>query len=1783
MDHFRKHSLRDVNGLSSRPHHGGHGHSSNHGHDEPRGHYHGPATPTFHRNRDYSHDSFDEQDQYQDNPQQDHYHHDKKKGHAGRNYKLVADPAIHPSSQKIYRFDGIQPGTTRAVEAVDPRSRWNRLWTKRQAADLPVPKFKYDANYVGQPLPKEVTFTNLNDNINRNFLEDMCKQFGTIDEVKIYYHPKSKRHLGVGKVVFSSTRCAKACVEKLNNTSKMGKIMTVFVDTMGKARQKLIDDLVVSDKPILNPPSPSFEKSKQAVRTFEYEDMGSHCKTRFYTDPSKDREKEREKAEKEIEKVRRRSTVDEKKEESDSGSKPDKKRDRSFSQSERTFESNPPLSAPPLTPQSSSTPGTPFPPTPTNNFQPGSFPSTPSSFSSGSFGTPNYTPQSNFGTSPAGNMQNMPAFNFNMQQTFSMAQQQQFRMGQPNVQQGNQFGQNAQQTNQFGQYNQQNYNQPGQFMNNQFNNMNTMNNQNRQNFSQGNFGNNGVQNFQAQNMNFQRGNFGNNMQQNFQQQSNFQNSQQNFRRGSFQSDSQNFQQPQPQAQVQPMQQKQQTPAPQQPKLPAPSQPQGNFQKSETSYSAPETSQPQPPGLPTPSLPPSALQPPGMQPPGLQPPGLPDKAESFDKSDDYSTDDQGTDDQTESKEKSDTKTKKRDSFEEERPFSLESRIELLLKQRELDSSFDSGEPETPTTEAPLVPANEYFMEPPLPVHEQPPLPGSDEAIPPLPPMPYEGGMEEDAMEVEIMTEGMVQEVSDSRNAFYVGEDEIGDETIESETIIDDAGEFQSSDVQEVTIGMEENEDDRMSLSSLSSGEEKLELNVPNQHKQPPPFDPSVPPPNLSASFNQQTNTLNPLMPDFGQRTQGFNESWGSSNNLNTSFNSDTSANLSNSFMDGGFQGPLITLDDLKDPHDGSFYGVLNKIITELKVVMKKDLCKKMVEVSAFKSLESWWDDAQDRAKFQAIVKPASVLDKPKTEVAPKQDITATLSSLFEKQSPWSSEGGALGALSSGMGLGGRGGLLGIRSSMPKLPSFRVPKKFRPPSPEPDEDDYFRRPRTPVEEWESDSEKASTSTKESSKKAKKRERAFIYSSSSSEDEKSDSEDEESEDESEEESEEGSGESSGEESEDESSDSSDEESSDEEQEPKTKEVSPDKEIIDVESTDDDAFAKTKMHVDEVHAPGESGDWSSSESEEGEVKSDDEEDKRLSPIREEPELLVEEKVKAPEKKGPTEYELEKMRRQEDKRKAREAEQERKRQEKETQRLEKIAKREAKKAEKEAEKIRLKARAEERKRQREVNNQFNIEHNYFARPPDDMDTSYGRKTDENMSGASDSEATDDAEEVPVIDVDEPPAFLMDHFYCRIETMKRLASMVNRPRVLPMKKGGELDIDKIAEQIHNELMEAAAEEDKVAKTQQLKLALEEEKKRTKAELKKEKAMEKKRLKDITTSVRSKVNRELAAILEDVVPTKPKPRPTYEPRDLDAHNEIMYEIFGRGIDIEDINYLKRTYEQMLADDKEENYWLNEVHWVDHAFTNIPDPVPPKKRKKSHADELPFKIHAAGCARTEGYYKISMQEKASYLWHYKHTLERDQLQEEMEKTDSKCKKSVQQLSREARSNQRRLLTSFADILDSDRGDLLKFNQLKFRKKQLKFAKSMIHDWGLFALEPIAAEEMVIEYVGQSIRASMADEREKNYEKIGIGSSYLFRVDGETIIDATKCGNLARFINHCCNPNCYAKVITVEQQKKIVIYSKRDIDVNEEITYDYKFPLEDEKIPCLCGAQGCRGTLN
>lgn len=220
---------------------------------------------------------------------------------------------------------------------------------------------------------------------------------------------------------------------------------------------------------------------------------------------------------------------------------------------------------------------------------------------------------------------------------------------------------------------------------------------------------------------------------------------------------------------------------------------------------------------------------------------------------------------------------------------------------------------------------------------------------------------------------------------------------------------------------------------------------------------------------------------------------------------------------------------------------------------------------------------------------------------------------------------------------------------------------------------------------------------------------------------------------------------------------------------------------------------------------------------------------------------------------------------------------------------------------------------------------------------------------------------------------------------------------------------------------------------------------------------------------------------------------------------------------------------------------------------------------------------GSARTEGTKRILNSEKSKYLPH------RIKVQKDREERQARAKRDGKDVasevaeaakiaaeklmakgnSRANRVNNRRFVADLNDqkkTLGSE-ADALRFNQLKKRKKPVKFARSAIHNWGLYAMENIAMNDMIIEYVGEKLRQSVADLRERRYLKSGIGSSYLFRIDDNTVVDATKRGGIARFINHSCMPNCTAKIIKVEGTKRIVIYALRDIALgkialNEEL---------------------------
>lgn len=150
-------------------------------------------------------------------------------------------------------------------------------------------------------------------------------------------------------------------------------------------------------------------------------------------------------------------------------------------------------------------------------------------------------------------------------------------------------------------------------------------------------------------------------------------------------------------------------------------------------------------------------------------------------------------------------------------------------------------------------------------------------------------------------------------------------------------------------------------------------------------------------------------------------------------------------------------------------------------------------------------------------------------------------------------------------------------------------------------------------------------------------------------------------------------------------------------------------------------------------------------------------------------------------------------------------------------------------------------------------------------------------------------------------------------------------------------------------------------------------------------------------------------------------------------------------------------------------------------------------------------------------------------------------------------------------------------------MRFRHLaKNAKEAVGVFSSSIHGRGLYCKRTISAGEMVIEYAGEEIRAILCDKRERKYDAKGIGC-YMFKINEDIVIDATMAGNNARFINHSCDPNCYSKPVDILGKEHIIIFALRIIEVGEELTYDYKFPKEEDKILCNCRTNKCKGYMN
>lgn len=120
-------------------------------------------------------------------------------------------------------------------------------------------RFKIDEHYVGEPPAVEITISNMNDNVDENFLRNLLQKCGPTEEQIIYRHPRTQRRVGIARIVFLDVKSARACIEKYNQQSVMGNVMNVFHDAFGEQCKQLLVDASgekKAPKTVVQPPQP---------------------------------------------------------------------------------------------------------------------------------------------------------------------------------------------------------------------------------------------------------------------------------------------------------------------------------------------------------------------------------------------------------------------------------------------------------------------------------------------------------------------------------------------------------------------------------------------------------------------------------------------------------------------------------------------------------------------------------------------------------------------------------------------------------------------------------------------------------------------------------------------------------------------------------------------------------------------------------------------------------------------------------------------------------------------------------------------------------------------------------------------------------------------------------------------------------------------------------------------------------------------------------------------------------------------------------------------------------------------------------------------------------------------------------------------------------------------------------------------------------------------------------------------------------------------------------------
>ncbi|KAI1393918.1 uncharacterized protein F4822DRAFT_424381 [Hypoxylon trugodes] len=147
-------------------------------------------------------------------------------------------------------------------------------------------------------------------------------------------------------------------------------------------------------------------------------------------------------------------------------------------------------------------------------------------------------------------------------------------------------------------------------------------------------------------------------------------------------------------------------------------------------------------------------------------------------------------------------------------------------------------------------------------------------------------------------------------------------------------------------------------------------------------------------------------------------------------------------------------------------------------------------------------------------------------------------------------------------------------------------------------------------------------------------------------------------------------------------------------------------------------------------------------------------------------------------------------------------------------------------------------------------------------------------------------------------------------------------------------------------------------------------------------------------------------------------------------------------------------------------------------------------------------------------------------------------------------------------------------------------RFQRKQyadVSVIQTEKKGFGLRANVTLDANDFIFEYIGEVINEPTFRRRMIQYDKEGIRHFYFMSLTKNEFVDATKKGNLGRFCNHSCNPNCYVDKWVVGSKLRMGIFTSRKIQPGEELVFNYNVDRYGaDPQPCYCGEPNCIGFI-